>query len=144
MLNLKVHHIGYLVKKGQPALDAFLALGYTPEEDWVRDTLRGIDICFIAKDGLRIELVCPYTGDSSVSGLLARLKNSPYHICYECSSIAGALPQLRDAGYLPITGKDPAPAISGRRVQFFLHPALGMIELVETGQPETIIPAAAR
>ncbi len=131
MLDLNIHHIGYLVKKGGPALQAFLALGYTLRQDWVRDTLRGIDICFVEKDGVQLELVCPFTKDSTVSGLLSRCKNTPYHICYESHSLAEDLPVLREAGYLPVTEAKPAPACGGRPVQFFLHPALGMIELVE-------------
>ena len=38
---------------------------------------------------------------------------------------------LRAQGYLPITEPAPAPACGGHPVQFFLHPAVGMIELVE-------------
>ncbi len=128
---LKVHHIGYLVKKGAPARDAFLRLGYTVLQDWVRDDGRGIDISFIGKDGTVLELVTPFREDSDVSGLLKRIKNCPYHICYISSSIEKDSVLLREAGYLPISGALPAPACGGNPVRFFLHPQLGMIELVE-------------
>ncbi|MDO4284183.1 MAG: VOC family protein [Eubacteriales bacterium] len=131
MLHLKVHHIGYLVKKKAKAKDAFLALGYLVKQDWVRDESRGIDICFLEKDSLLIELVCPFTGDSLVSGLLARMKNSPYHICYVSEHPRQDAAALRDLGYLPITEAQPAPACGMHPVQFFLHPALGMIEVLE-------------
>ncbi len=100
--DLKVHHIGYLVKKGAPARDAFLRLGYTVLQDWVRDEGRGIDISFIGKDGTVLELVTPFREDSDVSGLLKRIKNCPYHICYISSSIEKDSVLLREAGYLPI------------------------------------------
>ena len=130
MLHLKVHHIGYLVKKKDAAKAAFLNLGYSVEKDWIRDEFRGIDICFVIKDGLRVELVSPYTNTSDVAGLLKRIKNSPYHICYCSADIEKDSDLLREEGYLPITGTAPAPALEGRGVRFFMHPALGMIELV--------------
>lgn len=130
LLNLKVHHIGYLVKKKDKAREAFLTLGYEITEDWVRDDLRGIDISFLTKDGYCVELVSPFRDDSDVSGLIPRLKNSPYHICYTSSDFESDVAALRDMGYLPITEKAPAPALGNRDVVFLLHPSLGMIEVL--------------
>ncbi|MCI2049106.1 MAG: VOC family protein [Lachnospiraceae bacterium] len=130
MLNLKVHHVGYLVKKSAPAKEAFLSLGWRTEQDFVRDDARGIDICFLIKDGLRIELICPFRSDSTVSGLLKRIPNGPYHICYLSRSLEQDGSTLRDLGFLPIGDPAPAPACGGHPVQFFIHPAMGMIELL--------------
>ncbi len=77
-----------------------------------------------------MELVCPYTKTSDVAGLLKRIKNSPYHICYCSSDIEKDSVLLREDGYLPITETAKAPALDNRDVRFFMHPALGMIELV--------------
>lgn len=131
MLQLKVHHLGYLVKKKEAARQAFEKLGYREEQDWIRDTGRGIDICFLRKDELLVELVCPYTKESDVSGLLSRLKNCPYHICYLSSSIEKDSELLHEMGFLPISEAAVAPACGGNDVRFFLHPAMGMIELLE-------------
>ncbi len=128
---LTVHHVGYLVKKKNQAMRAFLGLGYVIAQDWVRDELRGIDIAFVTKDGLAVELVCPYRDDSDVSGLITRLKNSPYHICYVSRDLAADAEALRESGYLPMGGALPAPACGGHPVQFFMHPALGIIELID-------------
>ena len=103
MLNLKIHHIGYLVRKKDAARAAFEDLGYRVRADWVRDESRGIDISFIEKDGTCIELVSPYRKDSDVSGLLQRMKNTPYHICYLSAHFTEDLSALREMGYLPIT-----------------------------------------
>ena len=130
MLSLKLHHIGYLVKK-KKAQEAFLALGYTIIEDWVHDEGRGIDISFLSKDGCCIELVCPFSKESIVSGLIARLKNSPYHICYISENMEQDLETLRDQGYLPMTEPAGAPALKGHPVVFLMHPSLGMIELID-------------
>ena len=131
MLNLKIHHIGYLVRKKDAARAAFEDLGYRVRADWVRDESRGIDISFIEKDGTCIELVSPYRKDSDVSGLLQRMKNTPYHICYLSAHFTEDLSALREMGYLPITEKAPAPALENRKVVFLLHPALGMIEVID-------------
>ena len=131
MFSLKVHHLGYLVKKKEAAKKAFSSLGYEVTDDWVHDELRGVDLCFMKKDNLLVELVCPFSDDSVVSGLKKRNGNGPYHICYVSESIEKDAETLRDLGYLPTTEAEPAPAFGGKNVQFFIHPMLGMIELVE-------------
>ena len=100
---MNIHHIGYLVKKGPKAQAAFEALGYIAEGEWTHDEIRKVDILFLQKDGYRIELVSPYAPDSVVSG----------------------------NGYIRIDEPTPAPAIGGRRVVFLMHPAAGMLELLE-------------
>ncbi|MFR3249998.1 MAG: VOC family protein [Eisenbergiella sp.] len=128
---MKVHHIGYLVKKGEKAAQAFEALGYAREGDWTHDQIRKVDILFLEKDGYRIELVSPYAADSVVSGLLKTYKNAPYHICYEADSFSEELARLEESGYIRIDEPTEAPAISNRRVTFLMHPAAGMLELLE-------------
>ena len=46
MSNLKIHHIGYLVKKMEQAKKTFESLGYQVEQDTVYDHIRKVDICF--------------------------------------------------------------------------------------------------
>ena len=40
MQSLRIHHIGYLVKKIEKAKQTFLALGYLIEQDTVYDDIR--------------------------------------------------------------------------------------------------------
>ena len=128
---MKIHHIGYLVKKLERAQKQFAALGYTLAQDVVRDEYRKIDIVFYEKDGYRIELVSPYDPDSVVGELIKRYGNSPYHICYETDEFDAEIERLRNQCYV-ICGNDaPAPACGGRRVCFMIHPFSGMIELLE-------------
>jgi len=61
---MKIHHIGYLVKSMEKAQKTFTELGYRIEQETVYDDYRQIDICFLEKDGYRIELVCPGTATS--------------------------------------------------------------------------------
>lgn len=130
MTSLTVHHIGYLVKKIEKAKDAFLSLGYQIEQDTLQDEIRKVDICFLIKDGYRVELVSPYADDSVVSGLMKRYKNSPYHICYETTDFDSALTDLTANGFIAIDTPTPAPALGGRDVVFLNSAVLGMIELI--------------
>lgn len=128
---MKIHHIGYLVKKLNKAQEAFEALGYTAEGAVVQDEIRKVNILFLEKDGYRVELVSPYAADSVVAGLMKTYKNTPYHICYEAADFETDIAWLEGNGYVRMDEPTAAPAIEGRRVTFFMNPALGMIELLE-------------
>ena len=105
--------------------------GYIAEGEWTHDEIRKVDILFLQKDGYRIELVSPYAPDSVVSGLIRTYKNAPYHLCYEAENFEKELAELEGNGYIRIDEPTPAPAIGGRRVVFLMHPAAGMLELLE-------------
>lgn len=129
---LKIHHIGYLVKKLEKAKQTFEALGYHVEQDTVYDAIRKVDICFLVKDGYRIELVSPVSEDSIVAGLLKKYKNCPYHICYETADYESARAELTANGFLAIDMPTPASALGGREVTFFSSATIGMVELLDT------------
>lgn len=128
---MKIHHIGYLVKKIARAEAAFAALGYAREGDVTRDEIRGIDILFMRNGETRVELVCPYTENSQVEGIKKRVGNAPYHICYETDDIEKDADQMQNSGYVLTSAPEAAPAIGGKRVAFLLSPAVGIVELVE-------------
>lgn len=130
MPSLSVHHIGYLVKKIEKAIQTFLSLGYQIEHDTVYDDIRKVNICFLVKDGYRIELVSPASEDSVVSGLMKKYKNSPYHICYLTDDFDQTYTALTTNGFLAIDTPTRAPALDGREVVFLTHADIGMIELI--------------
>lgn len=130
MTGLTVHHIGYLVKNIEKAKQTFLSLGYRIEQDTVYDEIRKVNICFLQKDGYRIELVSPAAEDSVVSGLIKKYKNSPYHICYETTDLEAVSAHLASNGFIAIDTPAPAPALGGRNVQFLTSASAGMIELL--------------
>lgn len=140
---MRIHHIGYLVKKLEKAASAFEALGYVREGAVTHDETRKVDILFLQKDGYRIELVSPYAADSVVAGLIKTYKNAPYHICYEAENFKKEIAALESGGYIRMDEPAAAPAIGGRKVTFFMNPSLGMIELLEqkpqTGIKEKVI-----
>lgn len=131
MSTLKIHHIGYLVKKTESAVRTLKALGYEITQDTLLDEIRQVDVCFLEKDGYRVELVSPVSDKSVVYGLLKKYKNCPYHICYETTDFERDYESLRGKGFFPIDSLTPAPALSGREVVFMTHAALGMIELIK-------------
>lgn len=130
MPSLKIHHIGYLVKKIEKAKQTFEVLGYHVEQDTVRDEIRKVDICFLTKDGYRVELVSPFSEESVVAGLLKKYKNTPYHICYEADDPEAAYAELTTNGFAAIDTPTPAPALGGCKVVFLTSPVIGMIELI--------------
>ena len=130
-MELKIHHIGYLVKRMDKALAGFETLGYKRISDIVFDNYRSIDICFVEKDGYVIELISPKGKESVVSALMKKLGNSPYHLCYECDDLENTEIELKNKGYVQWDKAHEAIAFSERRVSFLMHPFLGMIELLE-------------
>ncbi|MBD5448587.1 MAG: lactoylglutathione lyase [Lachnospiraceae bacterium] len=132
MTSLKVHHIGYLVKKIEAAIRTFEALGYQLIQDTVYDDIRKVNICFLQKDEYCIELVSPAAEDSVVSGLMKKYKNCPYHICYETADFDKDYQTLLSDGFISIDTPTPAPALQGREVVFLTNASMGMIELLRS------------
>ena len=131
MLNLKIHHIGYLVKKMDAAILSFSNLGYRITQDTIYDDLRKVNICFLEKDGYCIELVSPISEDSVVYSLLKKYKNCPYHICYETTDFEKDYETLCAEGFMSIDNPTPAPALQNREVVFLTNASMGMIELIK-------------
>ena len=129
--SLKIHHIGYLVKNLTKSLSLFSAFGYRVTKDRVYDAIRGINICFMEKDGYMIELVEPVEKDSVVSNLRKKIGNGPYHICYEVGNLAEAVKELEEDHFVVWEKAEVAPALDDRRVIFLLHAQMGLIELLE-------------
>ncbi|MBO4989016.1 MAG: VOC family protein [Clostridia bacterium] len=128
---MNIHHIGYLVKKIERAKQSFLKLGYALEQDVVYDDYRKVDICFLTKDGYRVELVSPKSEDSVVAHLIKQYRNAPYHLCYETEHFDEEKIELEANGFTCMGEPCPAPALGGRRVVFLMSPAIGIIELYE-------------
>ena len=113
---MKVNHIGYLVKKMEKALPAFLELGYKIVQEIMYDDFRDINICFIEKDGYVVELICPASKESVVANLISKIGNSPYHICYETENLESEILNLQKQRYVMCSEPHEAVACGGNRV----------------------------
>ncbi len=129
---MKIHHIGYLVKKLPKAAEEFRKLGYQDIGSVTDDQIRKVDILFLEKDGYVVELVSPNSPESVVAGLIKTYKNAPYHICYVCDKIEEDVKALTERGYFQMDEPTEAPALDRKRVCFLMHPQMGMIELLES------------
>ena len=128
---MRIHHFGFITDNFQGG-GIFTLLGFVPEGDVVFDRERKIQVLFMKKQGIRIELVVPDGEESPFYPLLGKYKNSFYHICYETEDIRKEMIMLRGKGFVQTTRIQPAPAIGGRNVVFLLNPQIGLIELLET------------
>jgi len=128
---VKIHHIGYLVKKIDKAKLSFEKLGFVCEGETVYDDIRDIDILFMVNEGYRIELVSPKSDKSVVKDLLKKIGVSPYHLCYYSDDMEKDMETLRNSGFVPVGEPAPAPALGGKRVAFMFSGNSGMIELYE-------------
>ncbi len=128
---MKIHHIGYLVKKIDKAQSKFENLGYKVKQTTIHDTYRNVLICFMQNGDYVVELVSPAGGDSVVDGLIEKYRNSPYHICYASDNFDSDTANLRLAGYVQIDEPCIAPAINNKRAVFFMSSSIGLVEVVE-------------
>lgn len=129
---MRVHHIGYLVHDIKDSVRQFESLGYQEISECTHDEERKIQICFMQNEGTVIELVQPDFDCTIIGKQLKRLRNSPYHICYECNNIDKSVKKLEAEGWNMIYPPMAAPAIENRKVAFLFGSDVGLIELVES------------
>ncbi len=128
---MKVHHVGYLVKRLGRSEEAFIRLGYEIEREVRYDDVRDVNISFLRNGDYRVELIEPASKSSPLYPLLKNYKNSPYHICYIVSDLEASKKSLESDGFMVIQDTQTAPALDGRNVVFMVSADLGIIELVE-------------
>lgn len=127
---MKVHHIGYAVKRLDKAAELFEGLGYAAGEI-TEDEARRVKILFMKNEHACVELVAPNGEPNSVDGVLNKNGPTPYHICYEVADMEEAVGKLKENGWMVVREAEAAPAIGGASVVFLYNRHIGMIELVE-------------
>ena len=130
-LLMRIHHIGYAVKRIEQAAYEFELLGYTKEGNQVVDKERNIKIQFMSNNNYYIELITPISNSAPIYNMLKKFGNTPYHICYETKNIEETIKNLTYDGYVLIEPIKEAKAINNRRVAFLANKDIGIIELVE-------------
>ena len=128
---MRIHHIGYLVKKMDKAVNSFVFLGYeiTTPSTW--DEGRKAYICFLKNGGYCVELICP-SKESYMYSMLKNYRNMPYHLCYTCDDLEKSIAELKTQKFMLFKDPEDAPVIgSNARVAFMINSNSGMIELLE-------------
>lgn len=126
---MKIHHIGYLVQDINNAICAFR--GGVLVKQPIFDEERLVDIAFVKVGETLIELVAPRAGCSDIGNGIKKLKNTPYHLCFECDCIERTVEELISDGCMLVKEPQPAIAIDGQQVAFLYSAAIGLFEVVE-------------
>lgn len=128
---MKIHHIGYLVKKIERSISEFEQIGYTLLDSICYDELRDINLCFMENNGYVIELVSPRSEASVAWNLLKKYGNAPYHICYMVEDLDEAIRNFQEKKYVVTAEPLEAVALGGCKVAFLIGRDTGLIELME-------------
>ena len=134
---MKIHHIGYLVENIEKAVEEFKSFGGLLAGDIVFDESRLVDIAFIQIGNTLIELISPKEDSEDVGKSLRRLKNTPYHICFECENIGKTIESMEcREDYKLVKEPQVAVAIGNRKVAFMYSDKIGLFDLLETEKNE--------
>lgn len=130
-MDLKLDHIGIVVRDIQQALEAYqVALGL-PLHEIVDVPDQQVRVAFLPAGESNVELVQPTTEDSGVARFLEKRGEGIHHLCLEVDDIEAALERLKAHG-VPLIDRQPRAGAHGRVA--FVHPK-GMhgvlLELVE-------------
>ena len=140
MLDLKLHHIGVVVREIEEHRAFYVqSLGYRPVTGVIHDPLQTAYVQFLAIPGADhyLELVAPDGSNSKLAK--ASLAGSPLnHLCYSTPGIEEALRELAAAGALLVQNPVPAVAFEGRRIAWLFSPDQLLTELVERGPPGSL------
>lgn len=131
---MRIHHIGYAVRKMDKAIEAFESLGYTCSGEFVYDGERKVNIQLMVNGEYEIELISPnaQAETCAISNILRKVGNSPYHICYEADNIGKELKELTSKGFKIIAEPKEAPALENRKVAFLYNNYVGIVEIVDS------------
>ncbi len=153
---MKIDHIGYLTKDINKSIVFFTSPaggGFHQTTDVIKDDQsseektapRNVYLCFLRNEqGYTIELVSPMQETSSVTGLLAKQGEGPYHICYQTKKIHQSIEQMKKDGWILVKAPAPAVAFQGAPVAFLFRNGIGLIELVERNAPDSDFNAQAK
>lgn len=136
MTPLRFHHVGVGTLRFEEAITVYVGLGYTLVAV-VDDGGLGVRVALLrASDGPLIEVVAPLGPDGPLAAHLARrVLPSPFHTCYATPDLDESSAALRERGFLPLGEPRPALAFKGARIAHHVHPAIGLVALLELAAP---------
>lgn len=131
-MNMKLHHIGYVVENIEEAAQGFETLGYRTLTEPVNDDIQRCRICFIEREREPlIELVEPFENNKSLQKMLSQRGNAPYHLCYEVEDVEALFDELSETeGWMPLFRPVEAAAFDNRLIMYFYNAKVGYVEFV--------------
>ena len=137
----RIDHVGIAVADLDEAIRLYtLLLGRGPDAvEEIPD--QKVRVAFFRAGDSHIELVCPTSDTSPISGFLAKRGGGIHHICLAVPDLSRALAELQAHG-MQLLDSVPRPGARGKRIAF-LHPrALGgvLLELSESPRPSPCTP----
>jgi methylmalonyl-CoA/ethylmalonyl-CoA epimerase len=137
---MKIDHLGIVVKELSKGIEHWQnAFGYVQMTLPVENIQQKVKVVFLSKpNSLTIKLIEPINETSPVYNFAMRC-GGIHHICFECESIDGQIPALRQQGYKLFTQPETGEAFENEKIAFLLS-AFGVnIELIETNKKASII-----
>jgi hypothetical protein len=127
---MEIDHIGFLTDDLELAVSNFFHLGFELVKD-VNDPVQGLEIAFLKKDSLLLEIIKPEKKSLIKEDILEKYKNKFYHMSLKVKDIDETINSLKQKMVLVVvTNKIPAKAFNNKNIQFILT-NIGMIELIE-------------
>ena len=128
------HHVGIGTTQFDAGIEGYQALGLTLLTRIDDPNLR-VRVAFLGPaDGAAplVEILAPLGEGGPLDSFIRRKRlPSPYHVAFGVPDIGRQGAALIERGYLALAEPQAALAMNGARIQFLVHRAAGMVELVE-------------
>lgn len=131
--DVKIDHIGYLVKDMDSSRKRFESLGFETDFPEYEDDFFDQSVLFLSGGGYRVELICPRSERAVAFPLLEKRGVGPYHLCFSTSNFNEDFLALRKLRFVPTVAPVLAETgpLKGRRLTFLINKDFGLLELVE-------------
>lgn len=126
---MKIDHLGYIVSNLEKSTEKFEELGWKRKGVKIEDKKRKLEIVFLMRGGYKIELVSPANEKSPYYKLSTKIRNSPYHWCYNTDNFKGDLKKLKSLNYISIG--EVEKSAQGEKIIFLVSKSMGVVELLE-------------
>ena len=116
----KLDHIGIAVKSIEEALKLYSGLlGYKPIGEEIVEA-RGIKVCFLDVNGIKIELLQPTREYSEISKYLEKKGEGLHHLAYSVDNVQEIIDKAKAMGLTPLS--DTAKPGAHNTLVVFMHP----------------------
>ncbi|MCX5695204.1 MAG: VOC family protein [Candidatus Omnitrophica bacterium] len=116
----RFHHVGIVVKSIKEVC---------PSSRITIDPIQGVSVAFVSLNGVKLELIEPYSDNSPVTGSLKK-GIKLLHICYAVSNIENIIKECRKFGFHCIAQPVPAAAFN-KKIAWVYSNEYGLFELLE-------------